>query len=165
MHPRSDPHRLERFRQAQASPAAGFDAALLEIRAGGKRGHWIWYVFPQLAGLGVSPMSREYAIHDAAEADAYLRDALLGPRFAIITEAVLERVRLGATLVELMGSEIDTRKLVSSLTLFRTVARQSVRAGDDVAARIAAAADELLRMAEQAGYAPCAVTVAALERS
>ena len=68
---------LDRFHDAQASPSAGYDTALAEIRRGRKTSHWIWYIFPQLAGLGRSSTARAYAIRDLAEACEYLRDPLL----------------------------------------------------------------------------------------
>jgi uncharacterized protein (DUF1810 family) len=154
---------LSAFHRAQSDPAAGFDQALREIRAGGKRGHWIWYVFPQLAGLGTSAMSREYGIRDLAEAEAYLRDPLLGRRLAEIGEAVLDHVRKGTRLERVMGSAIDARKVISSLTLFGAAAEPLAR---DVpsAERVNALATELLRLAEKQGYPPCAFTRAALDR-
>ncbi|MGE5835869.1 MAG: DUF1810 family protein, partial [Acidobacteriota bacterium] len=82
---------LERFKSAQAAAHSGFDTALAEIRAGGKRGHWIWYIFPQLAGLGGSPMSAHFAIAGEAEAMEYLRDRDLRARLLTITTAVAER--------------------------------------------------------------------------
>ncbi|MCL2316954.1 MAG: DUF1810 domain-containing protein [Actinomycetia bacterium] len=77
---------LGRFVEAQAG---SYDAALAEIRAGAKRTHWMWYVFPQLAGLGSSPMARRYALSGADEAQAYLDHPVLGPRLVAITAALL----------------------------------------------------------------------------
>ena len=71
---------LARFQEAQADPHAGYDTALTEIRRGRKTSHWIWYIFPQLAGLGRSAMAEKYAIRDLAEACAYRRDPLLCAR-------------------------------------------------------------------------------------
>ena len=68
---------LERFHEAQAGRGAGYDTALAEIRAGGKRSHWIWYIFPQIEGLGGSSTARAYALQDLGEACAYLRDPIL----------------------------------------------------------------------------------------
>ena len=65
---------LHRFKAAQNSPHAGFQAALEEIRSGAKTGHWIWYVFPQLAGLGTSALSQTFAIEGREEAREFLRD-------------------------------------------------------------------------------------------
>jgi uncharacterized protein (DUF1810 family) len=154
--------RLERFKSAQNAQLAGYDDALAEIRAGAKTGHWIWYVFPQIAGLGMSAAAQEYAIADEAEATEYLADSVLRSRFVEITGAVAERLRKGhpASLRALMGSEIDARKLVSSLTLFRHVAK-TVSARDclDAYAAVAAVADEVLRTAAAQGYPPCSYTL------
>src|SRR5678816_4449444 len=112
--------RLDRFHEAQADPHAGFAAALREIEAGQKRSHWIWYVFPQLAGLGASSTAVHYALADEAEATDYLRDPVLGDR--LVQAAAAARRHLtgpgAVSVVLLMGSAIDALKLVSSMTLF-----------------------------------------------
>src|SRR6266513_6158530 len=105
---------LERFHEAQAGRWAGYDPALTEIRAGGKRSHWIWYIFPQIEGLGRSSMARDYAIRDLDEACAYLRDPILRARYEEIVAAVSEQLVRGIRLEDLMGSRIDALKLVSS---------------------------------------------------
>ena len=115
---------LDRYIEAQNQPHTGFASALAEIRAGGKQGHWIWYVFPQLAGLGRSGPSLRYAIADLPEARAYLQHPELRSRLLAITSAVAEHARQGHRLDDVMGSSIDATKLVSSLTLFTHVARQ-----------------------------------------
>ena len=115
---------LDRYLEAQNQPHTGFASALAEIRAGGKQGHWIWYVFPQLAGLGRSGPSLRYAIADLSEARAYLQHPELRSRLLAITSAVAEQARQGHRLADVMGSSIDVTKLVSSLTLFAHVARQ-----------------------------------------
>lgn len=150
---------LERFRSAQAATHGGFDAALAEIRAGGKRGHWIWYIFPQLAGLGGSPMSAHYAIADEAEAIDYLRDPDLRARLLTITTALAERLRSRqpASLRALMGSDIDARKIVSSLTLFQCVAETP---NDDPSyEQLAKVADDVLAIAATEGYPRCEFTL------
>src|SRR3954452_5834291 len=81
-----DPHELGRFVQAQQ---ASYDQALAEIQGGRKRSHWMWYVFPQLEGLGFSPTSRFYSIKSVAEAEAYLSHPVLGPRLLACAEAAL----------------------------------------------------------------------------
>jgi uncharacterized protein (DUF1810 family) len=81
-----DPHNLSRFVQAQEGDYA---QALTEIRSGRKRSHWIWYIFPQLDGLGSSSMSRRYAIKSLAEAEAYLSHPILGRRLVECAEAAL----------------------------------------------------------------------------
>ena len=108
-----DPFDLERFRTAQAGV---FDGALAELRAGRKRGHWIWFVFPQVSGLGTSEMSRRYAIGSLAEARAYLADATLGPRLRRCCEAL--QALPGDTGIGTVMGGIDALKLRSSMTLF-----------------------------------------------
>lgn len=110
-----DRHGLRRFVDAQED-AATYARALEELRAGRKRGHWIWFVFPQIAGLGQSPMSQAYAIRSLKEARAYLAHPILGPRLQECCEALLA-ADPGATATEILGV-IDTIKVRSSMTLF-----------------------------------------------
>jgi uncharacterized protein (DUF1810 family) len=110
--PGVDPWGLVRFVQAQAGT---HDAAVRELRAGRKTGHWIWYELPQLAGLGQSPMSVRYSISGLDEARAYLAHPVLGPRLVECCEALL--VHAGRDPVNILGS-IDARKVRSSITLF-----------------------------------------------
>jgi uncharacterized protein (DUF1810 family) len=157
-----DPPPLDRFRTAQDDPDAGFETALEEIRTGGKRGHWIWYVFPQLAGLGGSSVSQFYAVGGAGEAMRYLRDPVLRSRLLAISTAVAAQLQggRGLSLRALMGSNVDALKLVSSLTLFGRVARQLHAAqGLEVYERLASVAEEVLGVAEAQGYPPCGYTL------
>ena len=108
----ADPYDLDRFVRAQQIDYA---PALSEIRAARKRSHWMWYIFPQYAGLGSSPMSQQYAIRSLAEAKAYLRHPVLGPRLVECAEAVLQLEDRSA--LEVFGSP-DDLKLRSSATLF-----------------------------------------------
>jgi uncharacterized protein (DUF1810 family) len=110
-----DPHDLARFVFAQA---CDYQQALSEIRGGRKQSHWMWYIFPQLDGLGFSSTSRRYAIRSAAEAEAYLRHPVLGPRLLEIAEAALG-IR-GRSAFEVFGSP-DDMKLRSCATLFAAV--------------------------------------------
>jgi uncharacterized protein (DUF1810 family) len=103
---------LERFVAAQEDT---YDRALRELRAGRKTSHWMWWVFPQVAGLGQSPTSRQYAVADLAEARAYLRHDVLGPRLVECCRALLDLGEVGA--VQVLGT-IDAMKLRSSMTLF-----------------------------------------------
>jgi uncharacterized protein (DUF1810 family) len=158
---------LERFIRAQDSPHSGFAAARQELETDRKREHWIWYVFPQLVGLGSSWNAEYYGIAGAPEAISYLREPLLRRRLLEITRVVANRLRQGCKLAYLMGSEIDTRKIVSSLTLFRTIA-EKVSNGDPDAEElreIAALADEVLTTGAAQGYPPCAYTLEVLERA
>ena len=151
---------LERFHNAQASPSAGYDTALAEIRSGRKTSHWIWYIFPQLAGLGRSSTARAYAIRDLNEACDYLRDPLLRARYEEITAAVSEQLARGVSLEDLMGSRTDALKLVSSLTLFRA-AVHSFRHGELTFAFLTQCYSILEQTAPQ-GYRPSAHTHAQL---
>jgi uncharacterized protein (DUF1810 family) len=111
----SDPFDLDRFVRAQE---ADYERALAEVRSGRKRSHWMWYVFPQFAGLGLSATSQRYAINSLAEARAYLAHPILGARLIEIAEAVLNVQ--GRTAHEMFGSP-DDLKLNSSATLFALV--------------------------------------------
>jgi len=154
---------LERFRAAQDDRHSGFEAALAEIQTGRKRGHWIWFIFPQLAGLGVSSTSRTYAIRDVAEASGYLRDPLLCARLITMASAVEEHLSQGRRLEDLMGSALDARKMVSSLTLFEAVARDLHQAeGLERWRSLADSAERVLDAAERQGMARCPFTLAAL---
>ena len=110
-----DPFGLARFVEAQAD---SYDRALAEVRAGRKRSHWMWYIFPQFAGLGFSSMSRRYAINSRAEAEAYLQHPVLGPRLVACCEAALAVE--GRSAYEIFGSP-DDLKLRSCATLFAAV--------------------------------------------
>src|SRR6185295_14541875 len=102
---------------------SGIAAALAEIDAGQKRGHWIWYVFPQLAGLGRSDMSQAYGIDGVGEAVEYLRDAVLRARLLSMVSALVAQRRTGSTrLTDIMASRLDAAKVMSSMTLFAAVA-------------------------------------------
>jgi uncharacterized protein (DUF1810 family) len=105
---------LDRFRTAQ-DDGRTYARALAELRAGSKRSHWMWFVFPQLAGLGHSAMSQTYAIASLSEAQAYLADAVLGARLRESAAALLEYEDADA---ERILGPIDAIKLRSSMTLF-----------------------------------------------
>jgi uncharacterized protein (DUF1810 family) len=105
-----------RFIDAQ-DRAGTYDRALAELRAGRKRSHWMWFVFPQIAGLGHSPTARHYAIGDLAQARAYLADPVLGARLRECTDALLALDPAAADAEAILGG-IDAIKLRSSMTLF-----------------------------------------------
>ena len=111
-----DPFDLRRFVEAQDGV---IDTALAELRRGRKASHWMWFVFPQVAGLGHSPMARRYAIRSRAEAEAYLAHPLLGPRLTECASAVLSVE--GRSAHDVFGSP-DDMKFRSSMTLFAEVA-------------------------------------------
>src|SRR5205823_12540347 len=142
---------LERFHEAQAGRWAGYDTALAEIRPGGKRSHWIWYIFPQIDGLGQSSTARAYAIQDLAEPCAYLRDPILRARYEEIVAAVSEQLARGVRMEDLMGSQTDSLKLVSSLTLFHAAAEQLARE-NPVYASLAERLAALLTQTSRQGY-------------
>lgn len=108
----TDPFDLDRFVKAQAS---SYDLALAEIRQGDKCSHWMWYIFPQLAGLGHSATAKRYAIGSLEEAGAYLAHPLLGTR---LRRCVASLEDLTDTTAERVFGPVDAIKLRSSLTLF-----------------------------------------------
>jgi uncharacterized protein (DUF1810 family) len=109
---------LQRFVDAQDAGGT-YAAALAELRAGRKTSHWMWFVFPQLAGLGRSATARRYAIASLEEARAYLAHPVLGPRLLEAARALLEVD--GGSAADVLG-EIDALKLRSSMTLFARAA-------------------------------------------
>jgi uncharacterized protein (DUF1810 family) len=114
--PETDSFDLERFVTAQGPV---FATALAELRAGRKRGHWMWFVFPQLRGLGQSAIAQRYGVASLAEAKAYLAHPLLGPRLVACTRAVLAVE--GRSLHAIFGTP-DDLKFRSSMTLFALAA-------------------------------------------
>ena len=110
---------LERFIQAQESV---YSTALEEIKDGRKEGHWIWYIFPQIKGLGYSYNSNYYGIKDAAEAGEYLAHPILGNRLREVSEALLGLPE-NLTAREILGG-IDALKVKSSMTLFYVVSKE-----------------------------------------
>ncbi len=115
-----DPYDLDRFVQAQAM---NYEDALFELRAGKKRTHWMWYIFPQFAGLGNSGMSHRYSIKSEAEARAYIHHQALGLRLIDCATIVVHDI--GRSAREIFGSPDDI-KLRSSATLFARVSQQLV---------------------------------------
>ena len=113
--PTSDPHDLSRFVRAQDED---YEQVLSEVRSGRKRSHWMWYIFPQVAGLGFSSMSRRYAIKSRAEVDAHLHHPVLGPRLVECADAALCVEDRSA--LDVFGSP-DDQKLKSCATLFASV--------------------------------------------
>jgi uncharacterized protein (DUF1810 family) len=122
----TDPFNLERFLEAQAHIYA---SVIAELRVGEKQSHWMWFIFPQLSGLGRSSTAREFAISGPNEARAYLQHLILGPRLLECTEIVI-RLR-GRSLEQIFGSP-DDMKFCSSMTLFATVAPQQTMFGEAI---------------------------------
>lgn len=116
-------YNLDRFLAAQDS-GDEYNAAVAELRRGRKVSHWMWYVFPQIAGLGQSTTSRFYAISGLREARAFLRHPVLGPRLITVTEIVLTK---RDTTAESIFGTIDAQKLRSSMTLFARAASPHAR--------------------------------------
>ena len=157
---------LDRFRDAQGGEEAGWAAAVAELRRGRKRGHWIWYVFPQLAGLGHSAMSRHFGVAGREEAAAYLADDQLRTRLEEATAVVAEQLAVpGQSIDVLMGSAVDAAKLVSSLTLFEAVGAALGREGDSRPSRLVSLAGVVLASATEQGYPRCAFTAQVLAGS
>jgi len=121
----SDLYDLRRFVAAQDAHGT-YEAALAELRAGRKTSHWMWFVFPQAAGLGRSAMAQKYAIADLGEARAYLAHATLGPRLREAAEAMLANA--GTASAEAVLGAVDALKLRSSMDLFAQAASE---AGND----------------------------------
>ena len=115
----NDPFNLQRFMDAQ-TPV--FDAVRKELRRGCKQGHWMWFILPQLKGLGYSSMAQKFGISSQAEAKEYLAHPVLGPR---ITECVRLTIAVDGRSAEDIFGDIDAMKFRSSMTLFAQVA------GDD----------------------------------
>lgn len=112
---------IERFLDGQRF---GYETALAEMVKGRKNNHWIWYIFPQIKGLGHSPNAQFYGIRDLDEAREYLAHPVLGQRLREITNAVL--THKGEDIYEIMGSSIDALKLRSSMTLFDLVSPNDI---------------------------------------
>ena len=112
---------LERFLDGQRF---GYETALAEMVKGRKMNHWIWYIFPQIKGLGHSPNAQFYGIRDLDEAREYLAHSVLGQRLREITNAVLSHK--GEDIYEIMGSSIDALKFRSSMTLFDLVSPNDI---------------------------------------
>ncbi|MBM7119123.1 DUF1810 domain-containing protein [[Archangium] primigenium] len=110
----NDPHDLARFVQAQEDGGT-YARALAELRRGRKTSHWMWFVFPQVAGLGRSAMAQRFAIGSLEEARAYLAHPVLGPRLLDCARAVAES---SAPSADALLGDIDAQKLRSSMTLF-----------------------------------------------
>ncbi len=110
----NDPYNLQRFVDAQNNGAT-YDQALAELQLGQKSSHWMWFIFPQFAGLGSSPTSVRYAIKSLAEAKAYLDHDVLGPRLLECSKTIANHT--GRSAADILGG-MDARKLHSSMTLF-----------------------------------------------
>src|SRR5947208_2850806 len=133
----SDSFDLERFVDAQ-NPV--FEEVLAELRGGYKKGHWMWFVFPQLKGLGQSWMAQKFGISSRAEAEAYLTHPILGSRLIECTQLV--NLVEGRSIEEIFGS-VDTLKFRSSMTLFAQVSGDDSVFADALRKYFAGRADRL----------------------
>jgi len=134
----NDPHQLQRFVTAQDA-AGTYEQVVCELRAGRKRTHWMWFVFPQLAGLGRSPTAQTYAISSLREARAYLAHPVLGPR---LRECAQILTALPDRSAEAIFGGIDAIKLRSSMTLFAQADPSDPVFGQVLDAYFAGAPDE-----------------------
>jgi len=143
---------LDDVRQAQLSGTIGssFAVALGEIQRGAKTSHWVWYVFPQIPGLGSSSLNRRFAVPSPAAAEAFLRDPTTGPNFQRIVASAVDHLEAGITLRALLGD--DVRKFVSSTTLFEAVSRHASLE------QVANLTEAALSAARREGFSSCEVT-------
>jgi uncharacterized protein (DUF1810 family) len=147
---------LARFREGCTRD---LDRTLAEINVGRKRSHWMWFIFPQVAGLGFSSTSAHYAIRDRAEAEAFLADPVLGPGYRRLVDAVWRQVIGSDATIRVLFGRPDDQKLVSSLTLFGGIASSL---GDDWAPTTTQVT-ELLDRAEVQGLGRCSTTQQCLD--
>lgn len=119
----TDEINIERFVEAQEGVWAGYAVALAEIEQGRKKSHWIWYIFPQLRGLGHSRRAHFYGIADRKEAENYLAHPVLGPRLREISEALLANTNKS---VRAIFGDIDAQKVKSCMTLFDSISPNDI---------------------------------------
>lgn len=119
----TDEINIERFVEAQEGVWAGYAVALAEIEQGRKKSHWIWYIFPQLRGLGHSRRAHFYGIADRKEAENYLAHPVLGPRLREISEALLANTNKSARAI---FGDIDAQKVKSCMTLFDSISPNDI---------------------------------------
>ena len=134
----SDPFKLQRFVDAQDAMGV-YGEAVRELRNGQKQSHWMWFIFPQIAGLGRSPTAQHFAISGLAEAEAYLAHPVLGPRLVECARALTAHP--GKSAVEILGP-VDAQKLQSSMTLFAQAAPHERVFGDVLDQYFAGEADD-----------------------
>ncbi|WP_131779117.1 DUF1810 family protein [Legionella bozemanae] len=154
---------IQRFIKAQQGQDAyvSFQQAYDELKAGSKQSHWIWYIFPQLKHLGFSAIAQHFGTIDFKEACNYLQNKELFQNYNAITQLVEQQLKRKIPALILMSGDTDTKKLVSSLTLFREAASFLDRQGDtsqDFAA-LAQRCDRILQETAKQGYPPCKRTL------
>ncbi|WP_454784310.1 DUF1810 family protein [Legionella sp. WA2024007413] len=154
---------IQRFIKAQQGQGRdiSFQQAYAELEAGSKKSHWIWYIFPQLKQLGFSPIAQHFGIADLKEACDYLQNELLFRNYYAMAQLVEQQLKKQIPIVFLMQGEIDTLKLVSSITLFREAASFLSRQGntpqnfDD----LISCCDQILNETSKQGYIACKRTL------
>ncbi|HHT0592076.1 TPA: DUF1810 family protein [Legionella anisa] len=154
---------IQRFIKAQQGQDAytSFQLAYDELKAGSKQSHWIWYIFPQLKQLGLSSIAQHFGIVDFKEACDYLQNKELFQNYDAITQLVEQQLKRKTPALILMNGDTDTKKLVSSLTLFREAASFLEHQGD-ISPNFAALAqrcDRILQETAKQGYPPCKHTL------
>ncbi|AWN75040.1 DUF1810 domain-containing protein [Legionella anisa] len=154
---------IQRFIKAQQGQDAyiSFQQAYDELKAGSKQSHWIWYIFPQLKQLGFSSIAQHFGIVDFKEACDYLQNEELFQNYDAITQLVEQQLKRKIPVLILMNGDTDTKKLVSSLTLFREAASFLEHQGDasqDFAA-LAQRCDRILHETAKQGYPSCKRTL------
>lgn len=150
---------LSRFYAAQRDPHAGFSRALRELQSGQKTSHWIWYIFPQIRGLGTSALAKKYALADSAEAVSYVRDDYLRGNYLAALSAVRHHLKRGIRLERLLGSSLDAQKFVSSITLFSRATETTASAYPELSAGIRQALLETRILLRAQGYDECSRTL------
>ncbi|PWY55120.1 DUF1810 domain-containing protein [Legionella qingyii] len=154
---------IQRFITAQQGQDmyVSFQQAYTELEAGSKQSHWIWHIFPQLKQLGFSSIAQHFGIVDFKEACAYLQNEALFRNYHAIAQLVEQQLKKTISVLTLMHGEVDTKKLVSSLTLFREAASFLLHQGDtsqDFAALVSCC-EQILKETTKQGYAPCELTL------
>lgn len=151
---------LQRFIDAQEGDGM-YAIALAEIRAGRKQSHWIWYILPNLRGLGYSETARFYAIEGQSEALAYYQNPLLGARLTEVAEAIVTALSAGKTLEEVFG-DVDAKKTISCMTLFDNIGTNAAVQRCAHQQRLHVASKRILAAGEAQGLPRCAKTLALL---
>lgn len=146
---------LSRFYAAQRDPHAGFSQALRELQSGQKKSHWIWYIFPQLRGLGTSALCRKYALMDLDEAASYVRDEYLRTNYMSALSAIRHHLKRGVRLEHLMGSALDAQKFVSSITLFTRATEAAGRTSPELVTGLRQSLLETRILLFSQGYDEC----------
>jgi uncharacterized protein (DUF1810 family) len=154
---------LTRFLNAQdRGDPASLETALSELRLGTKQEHWIWYVFPQLRGLGHSPHAHYYGIQGLSEAADYLRNPLLRERYQLCLSEILTHLRSGTKLRTILGST-DSLKAISSITLFQVMLKRSGTQDQRLASELLLMMEEFFVLISHDGDRPCQATLHCLE--